>query len=286
MSQPLNNVSIVLIHGAWHSAAHWAAAQRALARRGLSSTALDLPGHGVDAPTPAGYLLDGQPGLDTEKSALADVTVQDGAEVILTHATELQAQGRRVVVVAHSAGGGPASLAAEQAPDVFDRLVYLSAFIPAGRPRFTDYINDPRNSCAAAIPMLGDPTLLGANRINPLSEDPSVVDAIRYAFYNDLPANASDTWRQFLHPDEPFSSLNAPVMLSAQRWGRVPRTYIRLTDDRALPPVTQDLMRVEADEMSPDTTASVHDLPGGHSPFLTRPDELAALLAAVSLPAR
>ncbi len=286
MSQPSNNVSIVLIHGAWHSATHWAAAQRSLARRGLSSTALDLPGHGVDAPTPSGYLLDGQPGLAGERSAVADVTVQDGADVILTRATELRARGRRVVVVAHSAGGGPASLAAEQAPDVFDRLVYLSAFIPAGRPRFTDYINDPRNSCAAAIPMVGDPTQIGANRINPLSQDLTAVDAIRHAFYNDLPANASDTWRQFLHPDEPFSSLNAPVTLSAQRWGRVPRTYIRLTDDRALPPVTQDLMRVEADEMSPDTTAAVHDLPGGHSPFLTRPDELAALLAAVSLPAR
>lgn len=286
MTEPSNNVTVVLIHGAWHSAAHWGGAQRRLAHHGVASTALDLPGHGVDAPTPAGYLLDGQPGLDTEKSAVADVTVQDGADVILAHAAALRARGRRVVVVAHSAGGGPASLAAEQAPDVFDHLVYLSAFIPAGRPRFTDYITDPENACAATLPMVGDPAELGANRINPLSQDPSVVDAIRSAFYNDLPADTSDTWRQLLHPDEPYSSLNAPVAVSAQRWGRVPRTYVRLTDDRALPPVTQDLMRAEADAVSPDTTATVHELAGGHSPFLTRPDELAALLAEVVLPVR
>jgi hypothetical protein len=34
--------------------------------------------------------------------------------------------------------------------------------------------------------------------------------------------------------------------------GRVPRTYIRLTDDLALPVVTQDLMVAEADLVTPD----------------------------------
>ncbi|MGH3643397.1 MAG: alpha/beta hydrolase [Mycobacterium sp.] len=272
-----------MVHGAWHSSAHWAATQRYLVRLGLDSIAVDLPGHGVNAPIPSSYLLAGQPGLESQKSAVADVTMQDSADVILSEVTDLHSRGRRIVVVAHSAGGGPASLAAEQAPEMVDRLVYLSAFVPAGRPRFTDYINADENVVAAKIPMVGEPSELGAHRINPFDEDPTVLEAVRYAFLDDLPDDAPSGWRQLLHPDEPFSSLTAPVVVSAQRWGQIPRTYIRLTDDRALPPVTQDLMIAEADEAYPEQRFDVRDLTGGHSPFVTRPAELAALLADVAL---
>lgn len=42
----------VLVHGAWHSSGQWAATQRALAGLGAASVAVDLPGHGFDAPCP------------------------------------------------------------------------------------------------------------------------------------------------------------------------------------------------------------------------------------------
>ncbi|SPL88626.1 EstC [[Actinomadura] parvosata subsp. kistnae] len=77
------------------------------------------------------------------------------------------------MLVAHSAGGGPASLAAERAPELVDRLVYLSAFVPGGRPRFFDYLNAPQNATALGQGLfLGDAGALGAVRINPLSTDP------------------------------------------------------------------------------------------------------------------
>ncbi|MER7078578.1 Lysophospholipase, alpha-beta hydrolase superfamily [Saccharopolyspora kobensis] len=284
MNRPSSSETVVLlVHGAWHNALHWTSTQRALARHGLASIAIDLPGSGLDAPVPTGYLQPGQPGLTSEKSALSDVTTQDSANAVLDALAGARTRYRNVVLVAHSAGGSAASAAAEQAPELLDHLVYLSAFVPAGRPRFADYIEAEENADAVRIPPLGDPAELGAVRINPLSPDPAAIELIRRAFLNDLPASSPDSWRQFLHPDHPFSSMTTPVPVTAGRWGRLPRTFIRLTEDLALPPVTQDLMIAEANQVVPDNPIQVRSLPGGHSPFATRPAELAAVLTEIAL---
>ncbi|TVT60942.1 alpha/beta hydrolase [Amycolatopsis rhizosphaerae] len=289
MTRPSSSETVVLlVHGAWHNGLHWTSTQRALGHHGLAGIAIDLPGSGLDAPVPSGYFQPGQPGLASEKSALCDVTMQDATDVVLEALLSARTRYRNVVLVAHSAGGAAVSAAAEQAPELVDRLVYLSAFVPAGRPRFADYIGAEENAGAVQVPGIGDPGELGAFRINPLSPETAVTDVIRRAFLNDLPSDGSDSWRQFLHPDHPYSSFTTPVPLSAERWGRLPRSYIRLTDDLALPPVTQDLMISEADQVTPDNPFEVRSLPGGHSPFVTRPEELAKMLAAIALlrPAR
>ncbi|ANY09472.1 alpha/beta fold hydrolase [Pseudonocardia sp. HH130630-07] len=284
MSRPTAaETTALLVHGAWHNGLHWAATQRALAHHGIASSAIDLPGSGLDAPVPSGYYRPGQPGLTRERSALADVTMQHATEVVLAALVAARTRYRNVVLVAHSAGGSPASAAAEQAPDLVDQLVYLSAFVPAGRPRFMDYITAEENAGAVAAPSVGEPAELGAFRINPISADPATTAAIKLAFLNDLPAESTDSWRQFLHPDHPYSSFTTPVPVSQRRWGRLPRTFVRLADDLALPPVTQDLMIDEADRFTPDDPFRVHTLPGGHSPFVTRPVELATLLTTIAL---
>ncbi|MEU5844820.1 alpha/beta fold hydrolase [Saccharopolyspora shandongensis] len=284
MTRPSSSETVVvLVHGAWHAALHWAATQRALARHGLASVAVDLPGSGLDAPVPTGFLAPGQPGLTSEKSALSDVTMQDSTDVVLDALVDARTRYRNVVLVAHSAGGGPASAAAEQVPELVDHVVYLSSFVPAGRPRFADYIDAAENVDAVKIPPVGDPAELGAFRINPLAADPAEVDVIRRAFLDDLPATAPDSWRQFLHPDLPVANFTTAVPVSPERWGRIARTFVRLTDDLALPPVTQDLMIAEADQLVPDRPMTVRSLPGGHSPFMTRPAELATLLATAAL---
>jgi pimeloyl-ACP methyl ester carboxylesterase len=51
----------------------------------------------------------------------------------------------------------------------------------------------------------------------------------------------------------------------------IPSTYVVCTEDRALPPAAQREMATRAD--------AVVEWPTDHSPFLTRPAELAALIA-------
>ncbi|WP_447037248.1 alpha/beta hydrolase [Streptomyces sp. DSM 118878] len=268
----------VLVHGAWHSSGQWAATQRALAGHGAASMAVDLPGHGFDAPLPSGYLKAGQPGLATEKSALATVTMDDSAESVLDTLRRAR-RHHRVVLVAHSVGGGPASLATEQAPELLDEIVYLSAFVPAGRPRFFDYLGSPANASARGGSLhLGDSGDLGAVRINPLSQDPAYVEELRQTYYHDIPADRFGRWRSALSPDLPLAIPTTPVTVTAERWGRVPRTFLRCADDRALPAAVQDLMIAEADRAVPGNPFTVQTLPGSHSPFAARPHDLAAAL--------
>ncbi|GAB1332018.1 alpha/beta hydrolase [Streptomyces sennicomposti] len=277
---PLTDTVFVLVHGAWHSSGQWAATQRALAGLGAASVAVDMPGHGFDAPLPTGYLLPGQPGLLTEKSQLATLTMDDCAEAVLAVLHQVR-HHRTVVLVAHSAGGGPASLAAERVPELVDRIVYLSAFVPGGRPRFFDYLGSPENATVLGQNLnLGAPEALGAVRINPLSPDPAYLDELRETYYHDAPLDRFDRWRSALSPDLPLAIPTTPVALTATRWGRIPRTFLRCAEDRALAPATQDLMIAEADRAFPGNPFTVHTLPGSHSPFAARPSELATALAS------
>ncbi|NJP93102.1 alpha/beta hydrolase [Nonomuraea sp. FMUSA5-5] len=274
----MSTTVFVFVHGAWGGAGQWSATQRALAGPEVASVAVDLPGHGFDAPLPSGYLLPGQPGLLTERSELAGVTMDDCAAAIVDTLRRVR-HHREVVLVAHSASGGPASLAAERAPELVDRIVYVSAFVPGGRPRFFDYLNAPQNAAALGQGLfLGDAGALGAVRINPLSTDPAYVEELRQAHFHDTPANRFGRWRSTLSPDLPLAIPATPVVLTAGRWGRIPRTFIRCADDRTLPTATQDLMIAEADAAFPDAPFTVRTIPGSHSPFATRPHELATAL--------
>ncbi|MGW1813756.1 alpha/beta fold hydrolase [Streptomyces sp. NPDC002125] len=269
---------LVLVHGAWHSSAQWAPTQRALAGTGAASVAVDLPGHGFDAPLPTGYLKPGRPGLLTEKSQLATVTMEECAEAVVSTLRQVR-RYRTVVLVAHSAGGGPASLAAELAPELVDRIVYLSAFVPGGRPRFADYLGSPENATALGQHLtLGDPEALGAVRIDPLSPDPAYVQELRQTYYHDVPPDRFDRWRTALSPDLPVAVPMSPVAVTAARWGRIARTFLRCAEDRALTPAVQDLMIAEADQAFPASPFTVRTLPGGHSPFAARPRRLAEAL--------
>ncbi|MEU1802487.1 alpha/beta fold hydrolase [Streptomyces sp. NPDC019937] len=279
MNNDQSGTLYVLVHGAWHSSWQWAATQRALAGLGAASLAVDLPGHGFDAPLPSGFSDPGQPGFTTEKSALAGLTLEECAGAVVSALRAVRGH-RRVVLVSHSAGGVSASLAAERAPELVDELVHLSSVVPAGRPRFSDYMAAPEQAATTRGQglVVGDPEAIGAFRINPLSADPEYAEELRLAYYQDVPAGSFARWRHALSPDMPFAIPTTPVALTRERWGSIPRTFIRCAEDRALSPAVQDLMIAEADAAMPDHPFTVRTLPGSHSPFAARPAELAAAL--------
>jgi pimeloyl-ACP methyl ester carboxylesterase len=104
-----NPLCIVLLHGAAHDRRVWADLTDGLARSGIASLALDLPGHGA-SPGPA----------------LA--SVEDCARWVLE---QIKAQGGgRFVLAGHSMGALIALEAAAQAPDHLVGLVLLGAAFP------------------------------------------------------------------------------------------------------------------------------------------------------------
>ena len=60
----------------------------------------------------------------------------------------------------------------------------------------------------------------------------------------------------------------------------IPKTYVRLGQDHALPPAAQDAS-IAALEAVPGGTVTVVEIDSGHSVMISRPAELAAVLTRV-----
>jgi hypothetical protein len=75
---------------------------------------------------------------------------------------------------------------------------------------------------------------------------------------------------------EPHGPRSKPLVLTRERWGSLPRTYMECTEDRTIPIASQRLMQ----QHSPG--AKVVTLDADHSPYLSRVDALAeALIGAI-----
>jgi hypothetical protein len=85
-----------------------------------------------------------------------------------------------------------------------------------------------------------------------------------------------------LTPDVPAAPVATPTVASGERWGRVPRAYIRCSEDRAVMPALQDRFIREADAFTPGNRTGVVTLGASHSPFVSMPGELAEALAMLA----
>ncbi|WP_435582276.1 alpha/beta hydrolase [Amycolatopsis thermoflava] len=262
---------VVLIHGAWHGAGHFTALAEALTARGHRVLALDLPGHGTRARFPASYLTRDTAALRTERSPLADLTLDEVATDVIT------ALRRRSVLVAHSMGGAVATRVAELAPERVAQLVYVAAFVPTRLGTAGAYLALPEAKTALGGGLyLGDPAAIGAVRIDPRSTDPAYLAELHAAYFSGVDSADFHALAALLTPDQPLSFLSTPTGATAERWGRVPRTYVRTTSDRALPVELQDVMIRDADDLAPAFEQVTLD--AGHAVFATHADRLARLV--------
>jgi hypothetical protein len=71
-----------------------------------------------------------------------------------------------------------------------------------------------------------------------------------------------------LEPDEPATIPVSEARGEADTWGRIPRTYVRFTLDRLIPPALQDRFIAEADRLTPGNPTDVRSVPAPHvGPF-------------------
>lgn len=278
-----NRKTIVLVHGAWHGAWCWVPVASRLAELGFDVVTPDLPGHGVGAAFPAGYLTTPQDiaTLTAAPSPLAALTAEDyRAHVTAILRGLVDAGSGPVVLVGHSLGGVTLNLIAETDPDLVHRLVYLTALMPVAQEAAGAYFATPEMAASKALPLfIGDPAKTGAIRFNHLSTDPVFGAASKAAFYGDVSDDQFAAVVNLLTPDEPAAVFGAPARGTAARWGALPRTYVRCTEDQAIPVAAQDLFIAEADALTPANLTDVRTLAASHSPFISMPDAVAALLA-------
>ena len=235
--------TFVLVAGAWHGAWCWSRVLPLLAAQGHRVLTPELPGTGADATDPAGITL------ESWSRGVADLVA---------------AQPEPCVLLGHSRGGVVISRVAELVPERLSRLVYLAGYLlPAG------------GTVAAAARADGG-SLIPANMVAAASGITCTLrpEIVREAFYNDCDHDTAAWAAGQLRP-EPLKPLVTPLKVSAAKSGRVPRAYFRCTRDRTVSLAAQDQM------LALLPCEPVFTLDSGHSPFLSRPRELAALLGGV-----
>ncbi len=279
-----SKATFVLVHGGWHNRSMWTKVVPLLEAQGFAVLTLDLPGAGVHAIAPTA--LDAQPfDLDSfaaEPSPSAGVTQQQRTQAVVAFIRQAAPQcGGKVILVGHSAGGMTVSAAAEEVPDLLHAVVYVAGFmVPKGLSLLDMVQHESLSSAQSPRLFIGNPAAIGATRIHGRSTDEAYRSLLRSSFYADVPEPDFAHVVSQLHCDEPNAGGMAPSPITPERFGTVPRHYIRCTLDRAIPLTGQDHMIAMVDAALGSTTKT-HALDSSHSPFLSQPAALSKVFIEI-----
>ncbi len=226
----------LLIHGASHGAWCWERLAPVLTSNGHSVRAIDLPGHGDD---------------DTARNT---VTLAEYTRAVL------DALDPDTLLVGHSFGGFPITLAAAEAPEKIRGLVYLCALLPRPGQAFTAFRAEAISADVSDVTEVD--RAAGVSRV--------LVEKAGPVFYSDCSDEDRARALARLTP-QPIGVMTEPAVFDPPE---VPRHYIRCLEDRVVTPAYQT-----------DASAgwaSVHDLATGHSPFYSDPEGLAGILDRIA----
>lgn len=236
----------VLIHGGFHGAWCWTRVIPELEKLGREAIAIDLPGHGERR---------------NESSLLHE---RAGAIV------EVMRPGD--VLVGHSGGGYDITAAADIAPDKVGHLIYLAAGLPIeGKPLFVASGGaSEQQEQGEGIKKLNETIPSSAHRVTELGRLELVDKEVgRHLFYHDCDAATVDYAFARLSAAPP-EFLMDPIHLPRFWAADLPRSYIICLDDHALPFATSM-------KFAGRLGVVPQFIEGSHSPFFTRPAELAAM---------
>lgn len=239
--------TFVLVHGAYHGAWCWERLRRRLELGGHRVFADDLPGHGND--------------FDPAKASLE--AYADATAALIRGIGGSAGEGG-VHLVGHSMAGAVIAETAERVPEFLAGLVFLTAYLPETGRSVADLAHlDEQVRIEARRVEIDGVKCLELDR-----------DVLRSHFYQDASDDQFDWVKGRVKPQaiRPFVT---PVALTAERFGRVPRSYIHCEKDKAIGLFLQRRM----ERATP--CRRVLRLATGHSPFVTDVDALAQALHEV-----
>ncbi|MDF2709727.1 MAG: putative esterase [Nonomuraea muscovyensis] len=162
---------------------------------------------------------------------------------------------REVVLVAHSYGGAPATIAATTIPGRIARVVYLAALLPEPGKSLFDLT--PAPVVEAIMETVRD------GRIPVMSDE--IIDA-GFGEHGLTPKDRA--WLRARGVGQPIGTYRDPAPADLGAVQRLPRTYIACAADPGGPPRLPDV--------------DVITLDAGHWPMITEPESLARLLDEVA----
>lgn len=255
----MTGLPLVLVHGGGHGAWCWAPTLEHLQHPAL---AVDLPPKQVR----------GGPERFARPPELRTLGVADFATSVLADADAAGLE--RFVLVGHSLAGLTLPEVARRAPGRVAHLVFVSCSIPPEGGTVLDTLDGVVADLARANLERGLADPSSAPSGPPLPED-----AVRAMFCNDMDEAQTrvvlDHFGNEVLPvvAEPVSRREVPAS--------IPKTWVRLLRDAALPVARQDA-NIANLEASPGGTVEVVDLDAAHDAMISRPRELAAILDLVA----
>lgn len=238
-----NSKTIVLVHGAWSDASSWDAVTPLLKAQGEEVINVNLAGHGKDTTSFAGITF--QTYVDQVKAAIGTRT--------------------DVVLVGHSFGGLVISQVAEEIPTQVKKLIFLAAALP--------HDGDNLLSLAKQDPA----SHIGRSLTIDKEHGAAIIakEAVGDIFAADAPQQVQEYLAANIKP-EPLAPLATPVHLTEKNYGGIKKVYIHTVNDNAISYPAQQYM-VKAGKV-----AKTYTLSSSHTPFISMPDKLAAILIAES----
>ncbi|MDO0934867.1 alpha/beta hydrolase [Streptomyces sp. DG2A-72] len=242
----------------------------ALSLRGHRTVGVSLPGHGA---TDAQFALDYQcpqdlRSLATRPSPMAGVGLDAYTEAAV-QVVRTVAEFGPVVLYGGSMGGATLNRVGNAVPQLIDRIVYDTAFCCVDLACPEDYLATPEGSTSLAgnlaALVVADPAAIGAVRINYRTADPEALAGLKELMLADASDAEFHAMLAYLQPDESLTVGNENSQVQADTWGRIPRTFIRHTEDRMIPLALQDRMIAEADRLTPRNPFDVHTVHAGHT---------------------
>jgi len=232
----------ILVHGAWEGSWSWDYVTPILEKQGHTVTALNLHG-----------------GSDDGKN-ITNLTMDSYVETVVDAINQLD---HKVVLVGHSMAGAVISLVAEQIPEKLEKLVYVAAFL----------LGDGDSVLEA---MQRDP---GGEFLPELifSEDQSSAQAVEQtwrskAFHDVKEERVLEALPILLGVGQATEPFMAKMVITNERFGSVPKDYIRTSIDKMVSPILQSEM------LENWNTDQISTLKSGHFPTLSVPEELAELI--------
>jgi pimeloyl-ACP methyl ester carboxylesterase len=243
-AKELPEVRFVLVHGGFHGAWCWSRTVPELERLGHEAIAIDIPGHGERA---------------DEEATMANRL--DAVLAVLEPGD---------VLVGHSGGGLEITRAADAAPDLVSHLVYLAAALPLeGLLMQEALVYRDDGSTEVGYDVTG---MLEHLRFNDDgSMEFSSVEGAKALFFNDCDDPTARWAFERLTPEVAGDTATTPISVPRYWEADLPRSFILCLQDRAQPRWLAD---VTARRLGVDPLA----IDASHSPFLSRPGELAGLL--------
>jgi pimeloyl-ACP methyl ester carboxylesterase len=235
----------VLVHGAWEGAWSWENVVPVLEAKGHEVVTLELSGSSSNMKSIA------EVSLDAYVSAVADILAETDDKVVL---------------VGHSLGGTVISQVAERFPGRIERLVYVTAFLIENGATALETMQS--DSAGQLLPQL---VFADDESYATVSED-----VWRNVAFHDAKPDAIEAALSRLAEKQATEPFVAKLELSNDRFGSVPKVYIRTEIDRILTPALQDRM------IQNWPVEQVVSLDAGHFPALSMPEQLAGALLSLA----